>query len=49
MDIEDLRLALYRTFAHEVRPPTPTELSTESGYVMDLATLWRFSSHWYTE
>ena len=31
MDVEDLRLAVYRTFAHEGRPPTTAELAVECG------------------
>jgi hypothetical protein len=31
MDVEDLRLAVYRTFAHEGRPPSADELAAECG------------------
>jgi hypothetical protein len=31
MDVEDLRLAVYTTFAHHGRPPTMAELASQTG------------------
>jgi hypothetical protein len=44
VDAEDLRLAVYRTFAGTAWLAAS---GLVRGYVMDLATLWRLAAHWY--